>query len=65
MDGLEDALSPNNFENINEKMLNNLNLKIGQITGTNKESGKIVNNFECYIVVFLESEEAKNVEKRK
>lgn len=65
VDGLEEVLSPDNFENINEKMLNGYNLKTGQMVGTNKESGKIVNNFECYIVVFLDSEEAKTVEKRK
>ena len=65
VDGLEEVLSPDNFENINEKMLNGYNLKTGQMAGISKESGKIVNNFECFIVVFLESEEAKALEKRK
>ena len=64
VDGLEEELSPGNIENLNENILNNYNLKTGQIVATNKESGKIVNNYECYIVVFLESEEAKSVEKR-
>ena len=64
VDGLEEILNPSNFENINEKMLNNYNLKTGQIIVTNKESGKIVNNGECYIAVFLESDEAKNAKIR-
>jgi len=63
VDGLEEALSPSNFENINEKMLNGYNIKTGQIIASNKESGKIVDNFECYIVVFLDSEDAKKAEK--
>ena len=65
VDGFEDVLNPNNFENINEKMLNGYNIKTGQIIGTSKEAGKILNNFECYIVVFLESEDAKIAEVRK
>ena len=64
VDGLEEELNPNNFENINEKMLNNYNLKTGQMIVVNKECGKIVNNCECYIAVFLESEEAKSVQIR-
>lgn len=65
VDGLEEVLNPNNFENINEKMLNNYNLKTGQMIVVNKESGKIVNNGECYIAVFLESDEARSMQKRK
>lgn len=65
VDGLEEALSPSNFENLNEKMLNSYNLKTGQMVASSKESGKIVNNYECYIVVFLESDEAKNTKKRR
>ena len=65
VDGLEEILTPNNFENINEKMLESYNLRTGQMIGTSKESGKIVNNFECYIAVFLGPEEAKKIEKRR
>lgn len=64
VDGLEEELSPNNLENLNEKKLSGYNIKTGQMVGQSKESGKIVNNFECFIVVFLESDEAKEVEKR-
>ena len=60
VDGLEDAFKPDNFENMNKKFFESYSLKTGQMVSTSKEAGKIVNNFECYIVVFLNSEEAKN-----
>ncbi len=60
IDGLEEILTPNNFENINKKMLDEYNLKTGQMVANSKEEGKIVNNYEGYIVVFLNSEESKN-----
>ena len=62
VDGLEDVLNPNNYENINENMISNYNLKTGQMIVANREAGKIVNNCECSIAVFLESEEAKNAQ---
>lgn len=60
IDGLEDILKPDNFENINKKLLDDYNLKTGQMIANSKESGKVVNNYESYIVVFLDSEEAEN-----
>ena len=60
IDGLEQILTPNNFDNINEKLLDDYNLKTGQMIANSKEQGKIVNNYEGYIVVFLNSKEAKN-----
>lgn len=65
IDGLEDVLTPDNFENINEEMLSSYSLKTGQMISTSKEKGKIVNNYESYIVVFLKSDEAKNAAARK
>ena len=59
IDGLEEVLSPNNFENINERLLSGYNLKTGQIVPASKEAGKIVNNYVSYVVVFLNSEEAR------
>lgn len=64
VDGLEEILSPESFEKIDEKTLSEYNLKTGQMIGSSKESGKIVNNFECFIVVFLKSEEAKEIQSR-
>ncbi len=62
IDGLEEVLSPNNFDNIDEKLLEGYNLKTGQMILESKEQGKVVNNYECYIVVFLKSDDAKNIE---
>lgn len=59
IDGLEEVLTPSNFDNINEELLESYNLKTGQMISTSKEAGKIVNNYECYVVVFLESNEAR------
>ncbi len=60
IDGLEEELSPDNFANLNKKMLESYNIKTGQMVASSSEAGKIVDNFECYLVVFLKSEEAKN-----
>ena len=49
VDGLEDILTPSNFGNLSKKMLEDLHLKTGQIVSTSEESGKIIDNFSCYI----------------
>ena len=65
VDGLEEELKPENFINFNKKLLEGYNLKTGQMIPTSLEAGKVVNNFECYIVTFLNSEEAHNATVRK
>ncbi len=65
IDGLEDVLSPSKFESLNKELLEGYNLKTGQIIATSKEHGKVVNNYECYIVVFLNSNEAREAVARK
>ncbi len=60
VDGLEAVLTPTNFSNLSKKMLEELNLKTGELVATSRESGKIVNNFSCYIACILNSEDAKN-----
>lgn len=64
VDGLEEVLTPNNFTNLNKKMLEGYNLKTGQTISASSDAGKIVNNFECYLVLFLDSEEAHNARVR-
>lgn len=59
VDDLEEILTPDNFENLNKEMLENLNLQTGQIITTSSEKGKVINNYECYIATILDSEEAK------
>ncbi len=60
VDGFETTLTPENFENISTKMLEDLNLITGQIVTTSETMGKIINNFECYIAVTTNSDDAKN-----
>ena len=58
VDGLEEKLSVNNFNLITEEYLKQIDLKTGQIIATSDESGKIIDNFKCYIAVTLDSEMA-------
>ena len=62
VDNLEELLTPNNFEMINKKFLNELNLKTGQIVTTSDQMGKVINNYECYIATIIDSNEAKESE---
>ena len=62
VDGLEETLTPDNFSAISKEFLEGLNLKTGQLIATSDESGKIINNFKCYIATISSTEEAKNAE---
>ena len=62
VDNLEEILTPNNFEMLNKKFLNELNLKTGQIVTTSEQMGKVINNYECYIATIIDSNEAKESE---
>ncbi len=62
VDGLEETLTPDNFSSLSKEYLENLDLKTGKIVATSEESGKIIDNFSCYIVTISSSEEAKNAE---
>ena len=58
VDGLEEKLSPENLNIINEQYLEGLDLKTGQIISASNESGKVIDNFKCYIAIVLNSKEA-------
>jgi len=60
VDGLEEKLKPEDFQNITSEYLNSLNLTTGQIVSTSDTQGKIINNFECYIAVVTNTDEARN-----
>lgn len=62
VDGYEDILTPDDFSKYNKEFLDGLNLKTGQIIPSNNESGKIIDNYSCYIVSILDSEYAKSAE---
>lgn len=61
VDGLEEVLTPTNFGTLSKKTLEGLKLKTGEIVSTSEESGKIINNFECYIACILDSEKIEEV----
>ena len=62
VDGLEETLTVNSFENLTEDYLNSLKIETGEMIPSSNESGKIVNNYQCYIAAILKSEEAKNTQ---
>ena len=51
VDGLESKLSSKNFNEINEKYLNSLDLKTGKIISTSNECGKVIDNFNNFFSV--------------
>ena len=63
VDNLEEELSPSKIENLSKDMLEKLDLKTGQIVTTSNEKGKVINNYECYIVASLKSDEARQSNK--
>ena len=62
VDGLEEVLTPDNFSALSKEYLESLNLQTGKIVPTSEESGKVINNFYCYIATITSSQEAKNAE---
>ena len=62
VDGLEAMLTTKDFGGITKDFLESLNVKIGQVVTSSEESGKIIDNYECYIAAILDSEYAKKAE---
>ena len=56
VDGLEDVLTPDDFSSYNRSFFDGLNLKTGQAIATNTESGKVVNNYVCYIATIIKKD---------
>lgn len=62
VDGLEETLTPDNFDTLSKEYLESLDLKTGKMVATNEECGKVINNFYCYIATISTSEEARQAE---
>mgnify|MGYP000459479922 FL=1 len=60
VDGLESALTTEDFTKFNKSFLQDLKLKTGQTVASNEEVGKIINNYQCYIVFNSNTNETKN-----
>ena len=66
VDGLEEVFSTENekFDYLTTSMLDKLQLNVGSSIPESKESGKIVNNFECFIACPINTENAEVAEVR-
>lgn len=62
VDGYEEILTTKDFGNISKEFLEGLNLKTGQIIAASDESGKIIDNYKCYIATILSSEYAQKAQ---
>lgn len=62
VDGYEEILTSDDFSKYTKEFLEDLNLRTGQIIPTSSESGKIIDNYSCYIVSVLDSDYAKDAE---
>lgn len=60
VDGYESILSTDDFSKYTKEFLESLNLRTGQIIPTSNESGKIIDNYYCYIVCVLDSSYARD-----
>ena len=65
VDGLEDVLKVEDFSKFNKEFLHNLDLKTGQTVALSEEMGKIINNYQCYIIFNSKSNECYNREHNK
>ena len=63
VDGLENILKPEDFNNITLESLENLDLKTGKIVSSSNESAKVIDNFGCYIATVVDSFVAKDSKK--
>lgn len=62
VDGYESVLTTEDFSKYTKEFLESLNLRTGQIIPTSNESGKIIDNYYCYIVCVLDSDYARDAE---
>lgn len=62
VDGLEETLTPDNFGTLTKEFLQGLSLKTGEVVSTSEESGKVIDNFSCYIACVLSSNISKQAE---
>ncbi len=62
VDGYEEYFNVNDFSELTKEKLEDIEMKTGQLVATSSECGKIVNNFQCYIAVMIDSDEARNAQ---
>lgn len=64
VDGLEDTIKVNgeDFSYINSELLDGLQLNVSSSVPENKEAGKIINNYSCYIACPMSTENSEVAE---
>ncbi|MBR3152896.1 MAG: hypothetical protein IKF52_04780 [Clostridia bacterium] len=60
VDEFEDVFKSDNFDYISKDFLNDLGLKTGELISSSEESGKVINEFNCYLAIIMNSDAAKN-----
>jgi len=60
VDGLEEVFTTKDFSYISKKFLEDVKLRNNAVIANSNESGKVVNNYKCYVAFISNSEEAKN-----
>lgn len=60
IDGYEDFFSSKNIDYLSQELLESIEVRTGQLIESSNEKAKIVNNYQCYIAVIMDSQEAKN-----
>ena len=58
VDGLEEILKTDNFDYLSKELLDSFELKVGATIPLSTEKGKIVDNFESYIAVVMNTEKS-------
>lgn len=59
VDGYETYFSKDNISNLNSTELDSLNINSNQVVLRNNSKIKIINNFDCYIAMYMNSPESK------
>lgn len=61
IDDLENILTIDSADKLTEESLENMDIKTGKLISASNEGAKVIDNFNCYIVTFLDSDQAKEV----
>lgn len=59
IDGFEEILTTNSISNLTIGALNSLKINSNQVIASSKTKVKVVDNFSCYIAIFMKSAESK------
>ena len=60
VDNLESILTTSDFNYLNKKFLDDLDLKSGELIESSSEKGKVITQFYCYLAIEMNSESAMN-----